>query len=130
MLAQKQSPMKKRKPRVLRNPTHRLRSVRLVLAGGSTVEVGRKYSDSQRAVANWVKRYKRHGVKGLQDAPVSGRPPKINQTQEKKLLAFLARAQKASRKVSGGILASFIKDTFGVTLTRRQCERILKRQSM
>jgi transposase len=42
--------------------------VRRVLGGLSTVKVGQMYGDSQRAVANWVQRFKKHGAKGLQKA--------------------------------------------------------------
>ncbi len=118
---------KRRKIRVLRSPAHRLRSVWLVLGGLSAVKVGRRYGDSSRAVSNWVQRFKKDGAKGLEDAPHPGRPSTLNLSQERKLGAFVAKAGTGSRKVIGGILAAFIKQAFGATLTRRQCERILKR---
>jgi len=74
-----------------------------------------------------VQRFKRFGAAGLKDSPPrSGRPSKLNPAQKEKMKAFVAKAHAQSQGISGGILAAFIKESFGVTLTRRQCERILK----
>lgn len=125
MRATNNKPAKNKRPQ--RSPAHRLRSVRLVLAGASTVKVGKKYGDSPGAVGQWVKRFKEHGAKGLESAARSGRPSSLTTSQQRRLEAYLEKERAESRKVSGGILATFIVRTFGVTLTRRQCERILKR---
>lgn len=121
MLAPKSTSPKKR--RVHRSSAHRLRSVRLVLAGRSTVEVAVKFGDSQTAVSKWVRRFKERGEAGLGDLPRSGRPSTLTPSQEKKLRAFVAR----TLTVSGGTLALHLREKLGVSLTRRQCERILKK---
>src|SRR4051812_3727286 len=108
------------KPRKRKGAAYKLRSVRLVLGGLSTVKVGRKYGDSQRAVANWVQRFKRFGAKGLEEAPRSGRPSTLNPSQMKKLKAFVSATRARSEAVSGQLLADFIKKSFAVALTRQQ----------
>lgn len=130
VLAQKARPSRKEatKSRKRTSASHRLRSVRLVVVGGlSAVKAGQKYGDSPRAVANWVQRFKKHGAKGLEEAPHPGRPSTINQKQTKMLKAFVAKARAKSETVSGPMLAKFIKKSTGVTLTRQQARRILNR---
>lgn len=129
VLAQKMKSAKKIAPksRQLRSVAHKLRSVRYVLGGLSTVAVGLKYGDSQRAVSNWVQRFKKNGLKGLEEAPRSGRPSTLNPTQMKKLKAFVSATRARSEVVSGQLLADFIKKSFGVALTRQQGRRILNR---
>lgn len=113
--------------RAQRSAAHRLRSVRLVILGNSPEKVAARFGDSRRAVANWVMRYRQHGEAGLKDMPRSGRPSKLTSSQSERLRRMVAEAYRRSDEVSGGILARMIEDNFRITLTRRQCERILKR---
>jgi transposase len=64
---------------------HRLHSVALVLSGRSASEAARIYGDSPRAVAYWVTRYEKHGVKGLGEDSRPGRPAKLNLPQMQKV---------------------------------------------
>jgi len=116
-----------KKTRKRTSAAHRLRSVRRVLGGLSTVRVGQMYGDSQRAVSNWVQRFKKHGAKGLQKSPHPGRPSTINPSQMKKLRVFVAKTHSNSQVISGRALAEFIKKSFGITITRQQGRRILNR---
>jgi len=106
---------------------HRLHSVALVMSGLSASEAARIYDDSPRAVAYWVTRYKEDGLPGLQEELRPGRPSRLNPSQMKKLESFVRQSRKRSQSVSAPILSSFLKETFGITLTIRQCWRILKR---
>ena|SRR5258706_11024200 len=106
---------------------HRLHSVALVMSGLSASEAARIYDDSPRAVAYWVTRYKEGGLPGLQEELRPGRPSRLNPSQMKKLEGFVRQSRKRSQSVSAPILSSFLKETFGITLTIRQCWRILKR---
>jgi transposase len=106
---------------------HRLHSVALVAYGLSASEVARIFDDSPRAVAYWIKRFKRHGLAGLEEESRPGRPSKLNPTQIKKLQRFLERSQASSKPVKAETLAVYILKEFGIVLTIRQCWRILKR---
>jgi transposase len=106
---------------------HRLHAVALVMAGRSASEVARMYGNSPRAVAYWVTWYKKKGLAGLDEESRPGRPSKLNPSQLKKLQAFVKRSRKRSEPLKVHILRDYIKDSFGVTVTIRQCFRILKR---
>lgn len=106
---------------------HRLHSVALVAYGLSASEVGRIFDDSPRAVAYWVKRFKQHGLAGLEEESKPGRPSKLNPAQLKKLQAYLKRSEASAKPVKAEALASYILKEFGVVLTTVQCWRMLKR---
>jgi len=106
---------------------HRLHSVALVAYGLSSSEVGRIFNDSPRAVAYWVKRFKQHGLAGLEEESRPGRPSRLNPAQMKKLQTFLKRSQADSKPVKAEALADYILKEFGIVLTANRCWRIMKR---
>lgn len=105
----------------------RLKCVKLVQSGKSASEVARLHGQSPRAVSYWVTRFKQRGVDGLNDTRThSGRKPRLTSAQMKKANRFVKGFQTKSKPVTGIILSKYIRDTFGVTLTLRQCQRIIK----
>ena len=106
---------------------HRLHSVALVAYGLSASEVARIFDDSPRAVAYWVKRFKQHGLAGLEEESKPGRPSKLAPAQMKKLQAFVNRSKRTGKPVKAETLVDFISKEFRIALTIRQCWRILKR---
>ena len=102
---------------------HRLHAVKLVLHGHSCSEVAKIYGDSPRSVAYWVKQFHENGTDGLREEERSGRPSKLNESQIKKLIAFI---RKNEEHVTGAMLSEHILKTFRVKLTARQCWRLLK----
>ena len=105
---------------------HRLHSIALVMSGASASEAARIYGDSPRAVAYWVTRYKEKGLPGLLEESRPGRPSRLNATQKEKLEAFVKQARERSEGINAEVLSKYIKDSFSVKLTIRQCWRILK----
>jgi transposase len=105
---------------------HRLHSVVLVLNGFSCSEVAKCYGDSARSVAYWVERFEGKGLAGLEEEARSGRPSKLTPAQLKKVAGFLKGSQTGETPVDGKALSVFIKRRFGVSLTVRQCRRIVK----
>jgi transposase len=109
---------------------HRLHGVLLVLLGLSTVKAGELLGDPQRTVAHWVGQYKAHGLDGLRDAEKAGRPGTLTEAQR----AAVAKALSKSPKESGfesdswtnALLASLLKKRYGITLSTRQCSRLLR----
>jgi transposase len=106
---------------------HRLHSVALVAYGFSASEVARIFDDSPRAVAYWVKRFKQHGIAGLEEEARPGRPSKLNRAQMKRLQTFVKKSQASSRPMKAETLAGYILKEFRIVLTISQCWRILKR---
>jgi len=108
---------------------HRLHSVALVLSGLSASETAHIYGDSPRAVAYWVTRFKKDGLDGLHEVVRPGRPSKLNRSQMKKLQTFLNKSGEKSKSVKAEILAEYISKEFGISLTVRQCWRIVNRMA-
>jgi transposase len=106
---------------------HRLHAVALVLQGISASQVGRMFNDSPRAVAYWVKQFKERGFLGLEEEARSGRPPTLNKSNMKVLQTFVAQCRAKGVRVTGAMLAERVSEQFGIKLTIRQCERIVKR---
>jgi transposase len=106
---------------------HRLHCVALVLNGLSSSAVARIYGDSPRAVAYWVKRFKKDGEQGLHEESRPGRPSKLNASQLKHVQIFLDKSSAHSKSEKAEHLAHYISEKFGITLTVRQCWRIVNR---
>jgi transposase len=106
---------------------HRLHSVILVLSGYSASEIARIHGDSPRAVAYWVNHFKDEGMAGLEDDQRPGRPSKLDERQIKTLQTFLKKAERKSESINAETIAAFILSEFGVSLTARQCWRILNK---
>ncbi len=106
---------------------HRLHGVTLVFGGLSSSAVGALLGDSARAVAYWVKRFKQDGIKGLEEESRPGRPPKLNTTQLKSVQTFLKHSEAKSKSVNAKTLCEFLQTKYRISLTPRQCWRILRR---
>ena|SRR6185503_4643560 len=106
---------------------HRLHSVVLVLSGLSSSEVARIHGDSPRAVAYWVDSYSKDGVSGLEENQRPGRPSKLDAKQIKKLQTFVKQSEQKTEAINAELVAAFILAEFGISLTARQCWRILKK---
>jgi transposase len=106
---------------------HRLHCVAVVLKGYSSSESARIYGDSPRAVAYWVKRFNQDGLHGLKEESRPGRPSKLNAAQFKKLKTLLNKSKGKSKRENAEMLSAYILKEFKISLTPRQCWRILNR---
>jgi transposase len=119
---------KRRKDTLQQRLLLRLKCVKLIQNGKSASEVARLHGQSSRAVSYWAMRFKQHGIEGLKDARSrSGRKSRLDPSQTKTMEAFVMQSRKKSSPITGNLLSKYIKDTFGISLTVRQCERIIKR---
>lgn len=109
---------------------HRLHGVLLVLLGLSTTKAGKLLGDPQRTVAHWVIQFREHGLNGLRDAPKPGRPGILSPAQKKALSNMVMQSPKSAGLKAdawtNAILASTLKNRYGVTLSMRQCSRLLR----
>ena len=96
------------------------------MAGFSAVQVGHMYGDSPRAVAYWVERFKASGLAAMQERVRSGRPSRLNPLQMEELKSLVRQSGKKSKSINANTLAVYIKKTFKISYTTRQCWRILK----
>jgi transposase len=109
---------------------HRLHGVLLVLLGLSTVKAGKLLGDPQRTVAHWVGQWKAHGLDGLKDAEKAGRPSALDAKQKQALAAALNKSPKEfgfeGETWTGQIVSSLLKKRYDITLSPRQCFRLVK----
>lgn len=109
---------------------HRLHGVLLVLLGLSTVKAGKLLGDPQRTVAHWVGQWRAHGLDGLRDAEKAGRPSALTPKQKDALVIALQQSPKElgfeGDSWTGAFVASLLQKRYGITLSPRQCNRMIK----
>lgn len=109
---------------------HRLHAVQLVAQGRSTQEVAHFFNDDASSVARWVRHFRAFGIEGLKDDSKSGRPATLNPDQLRALQQLLkhnpAALGYAEQSWSGKVLATHIEQHYGLSLSVRQCQRLLR----
>ncbi|KYK35272.1 MAG: hypothetical protein AYK18_13200 [Theionarchaea archaeon DG-70] len=111
--------------------TRRLYAVLLVAHGMSSSEVAQLSGDSVRTVQLWVHRFKKEGLRRLQEKPRPGRPLKLTEEQ----LSEISRALRSTPEEcgmsghlwDGKTLSAFILKEYNVQLGVRQCQRLFHR---
>jgi transposase len=63
--------------------------------GLKAAQIAQFVRESERTVQRWLNRYQVEGVPGLRDAPRSGKPGKVTQTYQDKLLESVRRRPRA-----------------------------------
>ncbi len=109
---------------------HRLHGVLLVARGLSCGNVGRLLGTCRRTVQYWVHRFEVLGLPGLRDGDRSGRPRSLDGEQVRLLAAVLdlppGHFGLDGKGWSGKMLRAYLEREFGVTLSVRQCQRLLR----
>lgn len=111
--------------------SRRLLALALVLEGHTRTAAARAAGMDRQTLRDWVIRYNEAGVDGLCDRPRSGRPPRLKAAQLAELAQLVEEGPDVA--VHGVVrwrcvdLQAQIQTRFGVTLSERQVERILKR---
>lgn len=109
---------------------HRLHAILFVAQGMSSRKTAALLGDSARTVQYWVKQFKEAGFAGLVDLERSGRPKKLNESQQKEIAAALRKSPKdVGMSVAlwdGKTLSAFIRTTYQIDLSVRQCQRIFQ----
>lgn len=108
---------------------HRLHCVVLVGEGHSGLTVARWFDDDPRSVQRWVRRFQQSGVDGLRDGIRPGRPRALTERQVHELSAVLQTFPRdhgySSERWRSDIVATEVERRFGVTMSRRNCQRLL-----
>jgi len=109
---------------------HRLHSLLLVAQGRCVNEVARWFNDDPSTVARWIRHFKLYGVLGLQDDHKSGRPSKLDHDALRKLTQELDQHPgtlgHSAEHWDGKLLASHLEKHYGVSMSVRQCQRLLR----
>lgn len=110
---------------------HRLHCVQLVARGSKPQEVANTFNDDPSSVARWVRHFKEFGVEGLRDDQKSGRPagltPDQSQTLQRQLNQSPVAVGYADNSWSGKLLVLHVEKQYGLNLSVRQCQRLLRR---
>ncbi|MGQ0650837.1 MAG: helix-turn-helix domain-containing protein [Betaproteobacteria bacterium] len=103
---------------------HRLHQVMLVALGNSCYRVARWFGEDPRTVERWVQRFEKSGALALRNGSRSGRPPLLAADLTRSLPQLVAAYPKG--KWSGRLLKEQLERRFGVALSLRQCQRLLR----
>jgi transposase len=106
----------------------RVFAVNMVLSGTPASKVGASAGFTKAAVTGWVKTADEQGFEALMPKGKSGRPSKLTDVQKEKIDEILQTDPEVSgyKVWDGPTLSTYIKETFGVDLGVRQCQRLFK----
>ena len=104
----------------------RVFAVNMVLSGFPASEIGSMAGVSKQAVTRWVKIADEQGFDALKPKAKPGRPSKLTMEQKEAIdTALQSDPSEHGFKVwDGPSLASYIKSTFGIDFSVRQCQRL------
>lgn len=109
----------------------RLCCVLLIAEGRGCYEVARWFGEDPRTIERWVHALDEHGVEGLREHHVGGRPAKLSGDQVQRLALDLQKPPHISgypkREWSGKLLTQHLEGYYGIKLSARQCQRMLRR---
>ena len=107
---------------------HKVEMVNLVLSGLTPSYLSTYCGESKRTITLWVKIADEQGFEALKPKKPTGRPPKLTREQKAEIRAILEEddPKKYGQNVwDGPSVSSFIKKTYAVKLSVRQCQRLL-----
>lgn len=104
----------------------RVAAVNAVLSGNSSAQAAKWFGVSSRTLNGWVKKVDEHGFTSLIDKSRPGAPQRLNKSQLEELDKMIQcnPADYGCKVWDGPSLSMVIKQTFGVNLGVRQCQRL------
>lgn len=110
---------------------HRLHCVLLVAEGRSCYEVARWFGEAPRTIERWVHAIDEYGLEGLREHYSGGRPTRLAGKQMQCLALDLQKQPQecgySEREWSGKLLAQHMEGCYGIKLSVRQSQRIMRR---
>ena len=104
---------------------HRVEMVNLVLAGLTPQFLSEHTRDSKNAITSWVKTADEEGFEGLRAKRQDGRPKRLSGEQLAEVEELVRRDGRPAW--DGRSLSAHVRDEYGIELSVRQCQRILRR---
>jgi len=109
---------------------HRLHCVLLVGQCHSCYGVAEWFGESPRTVERWVHQFEEAGIEGLRSKPKSGRPSKLGSEQLEQLRREINKGPIQfgydQERWDVKLLGAHVSDHFGITLSIRHCQRLLR----
>ncbi|MDO5536996.1 MAG: winged helix-turn-helix domain-containing protein [Desulfovibrionaceae bacterium] len=108
---------------------HRIEAVMLIVAGVSPQILCAVFAESIGTLRSWVRMADEKGYMSLYDHPSPGRAPSLNAEQMHEVGLFLRStpAETADGTWDGPALAAYLNREYGLELSVRQCQRMLRR---
>ena len=111
----------------------RLCCVLLIAEGRSCYEVARWFGEDPRTVERWVHALHEHGIEGLREHHAGGRPTRLGSEQVRRLALDLQKPPRLcgypEPRWSGKRVAAHLEGRYGIKLSARQCQRVMRRLS-
>ncbi|MEI8623364.1 IS630 family transposase [Pseudoalteromonas sp. B137] len=106
----------------------RLLAVSLFYEGNSRADIAKRLNTARSSVNKWVSSYLEHGLHGLDNKPIQGRPSRLQQPQLEQISEFIKRRNTERQ---GGLLTvenivHYINTEFGVHHHLNHVYKILK----
>ncbi|MBY5947384.1 helix-turn-helix domain-containing protein [Photobacterium rosenbergii] len=97
--------------------------------GKNRSEIARSLKVSRSSVNNWVSRFIKLGLEGLEDKPRSGRPSTLSEEQVKRLQQYIElwNDEHEDIKLTGVDINSYIKREFDVEFEPSHIYRLIKK---
>ena len=109
---------------------HRLHCVFIVRKGVPASTVAEWFNYSPSTVSRWVSQFNKFGAEGLRDMIKPGRPKNLSSDQLNTLKKAITQSPEqfgyTSIKWSGKCLQTHLETCYSVSLSIRQCQRLLK----
>lgn len=110
---------------------HRLHCVLLVESGLNCSEIASIFGENSRTIGLWVDHFKQMGLDGLKEKNKAGRPRKCSHEQLQRLQQDLHQHPRTfaynESHWNGVVLQQHLKQHYQIILSRRQCQRLLKK---
>lgn len=109
---------------------HRLHGVLLVCGGLSCYEVGDLFGQHSTTIQRWIRSFEKNGFAGLADCERPGRPKRLTAEQWETINRDLRREPRdlgyQQNLWDGKLLSHHLRQSHGVELGIRQCQRIFR----
>ncbi|MFQ5965180.1 MAG: transposase [Candidatus Scalinduaceae bacterium] len=109
---------------------HRLHVVLQYIQGNSSNEIARFYGHSPRTIQYWICKFLSCGCENLWEGKRSGRPGHLSMSMRRKLQHEIRRSLREfgyeQDSWNGPLLSEHLKERYAVTLSIRQCQRLLR----
>ena len=106
----------------------RLLAVSLFWDGENRTNIAKRLNVARSSVNRWVSDYLAHGLLGLNNKPISGRPPKLTSSELKKLSNYIKQHPSLSEggRLTGEDITRYITEEFDINYSPSHIYKLLR----
>lgn len=107
----------------------RLLAVSLFFEGENRASIARRLNTARSSVNKWVASYLENGLAGLDNKPISGRPPKLTSSQLEQLSNYIKRSvdSEDGGRLTGEDISHFITNKLQTDYHPNHVYKLLKK---